>query len=309
MISTEQNGVALRLSGVTKIYGSHTAVNDLSLEVPSGSIYGFIGPNGSGKTTTLRMILRIVLPDRGTVEVLGVRDTRSANDSIGYLPEERGLYRKMTVSRVLAYHAALKGMESRSARESVAFWLHRMGLEKWADHKVEALSKGMAQKIQFIAAVVAKPKLLILDEPFSGLDPVNLDVLREAILEMGRNGATILFSTHDMEMAEKMCDFIFMIHKGCKVLDGTLSTIQSQHGADLVRLKIEGGAAALQGLEGIQIVRDHGQLQELRCSTDPQELLRRLSARGKVQLFEVAKPSLHDIFVNIAAPDKGGTDA
>lgn len=309
MISTGQNGVALRLSGVTKIYGDHTAVNDLSLEVPAGSIYGFIGPNGSGKTTTLRMILRIVLPDRGTVEVLGERDTRSANDRIGYLPEERGLYRKMTVGRVLAYHAALKGMEGGAARESVGFWLGRMGLEKWAGHKVEALSKGMAQKIQFIAAVVAKPQLLILDEPFSGLDPVNLDVLREAILEMSRNGATILFSTHDMEMAEKMCDFIFMIHKGRKVLDGTLATIQSHHGADLVKLKVEGGVAALQGLEGVQVVRDHGQMQELRCSTDPQELLRLLSARARVQLFEVAKPSLHDIFVNIAAPEKGGPDA
>lgn len=309
MISNQPNGVALRLKGVTKTYGAHTAVNDLSLEVPAGSTYGFIGPNGSGKTTTLRMILRIVLPDRGEVEVLGVRDTRSANDRIGYLPEERGLYRKMTVRRVLAYHAALKGMTRAAACESIGHWLARMGLEKWADHKVEALSKGMAQKIQFIAAVVAKPKLLILDEPFSGLDPVNLDVLREAILEMSRHGTTILFSTHDMEMAEKMCDFIFMIHKGRKVLDGTLATIQSQHGADRVRLKIEGGAAALLGLAGIEIVRDHGQVQELRCQSDPQELLRQLSSRGRVSLFEIGKPSLHDIFVNIAAPVKGEADA
>jgi ABC-2 type transport system ATP-binding protein len=280
-------------------------VSDLSLAVPAGSVYGFIGPNGSGKTTTLRMILHIFHPDRGEIEVLGERSTRAANDRIGYLPEERGLYKKMTVRRVLAYYAALKGMNGRDTYEAMGYWLAKMGLEQWANHKVEALSKGMAQKIQFISAVIAKPQLLILDEPFTGLDPVNLEVLRSAILEQRRQGATVIFSTHDMTMAEQMCDFVFMIYQGRKVLDGTLAAIQSGYGADTVRLRVEGGAGALRGMEGVQLVRDLNQWQEVRCAGDPQELLKALAARTRVHLFEVARPSLHDIFIRIAAPAPG----
>ncbi len=300
---TGGRALAVRLTNVTKTFGSHTAVDSLSLEVPAGSVYGFIGPNGSGKTTTIRMILHIFHPDGGEIEVLGERSTRAANDRIGYLPEERGLYKKMTVCRVLAYYAALKGMNSRDTREAIGHWLAKMGLEKWADKKVEALSKGMAQKIQFISAVIARPKLLILDEPFSGLDPVNLEVLRAAILEQRQQGATVIFSTHDMAMAEQMCDFIFMIYKGRKVLDGTLASIQASYGADTVRLRVDGGAESLRGLDGAQLVRDLGQMQEVRCTSDPQELLKALTARTRVQLFEIAKPSLHDIFIRIAAPD------
>ena len=294
--------LAVRLTNVTKTFGSHTAVDNLSLEVPAGSVYGFIGPNGSGKTTTIRMILHIFHPDRGEVEVLGERGTRAANDRIGYLPEERGLYKKMTVRRVLAYYAALKGMAGRDSREAIGHWLAKMGLEAWANKKVETLSKGMAQKIQFVSAVIARPRLLILDEPFTGLDPVNLDVLRAAILEQRQQGATVIFSTHDMAMAEQMCDAIFMIYKGRKVLDGTLASIQSSYGEDTVRLRVEGGAEALRGLDGVQVVRDLGQSQEVRASGDPQDLLRALAARTRVHLFEVAKPSLHDIFIRIAAP-------
>ncbi len=299
---TSNRSLAVRLTNVTKTFGQHTAVDDLSLAVPAGSVYGFIGPNGSGKTTTLRMILHIFHPDRGEIEVLGERSTRAANDRIGYLPEERGLYKKMTVRRVLAYYAALKGMNSRDTREAIGHWLARMNLEKWANHKVEALSKGMAQKIQFISAVIAKPQLLILDEPFSGLDPVNLEVLRAAILEQREQGTTVIFSTHDMAMAEQLCDFVFMIYKGRKVLDGTLAAIQSSYGADTVRLRVEGGGEALRGVDGVQFVRDLGQCQEVRCAGDPQDLLKALAARTRVHLFEVAQPSLHDIFIRIAAP-------
>ena len=308
MSSASNTGVrslAVKLANVTKTFGRHTAVNDLSLAVPVGSVYGFIGPNGSGKTTTLRMILHIFHPDHGEIEVLGERSTRAANDRIGYLPEERGLYKKMTVRRVLAYYAALKGMNSRDAREAIGHWLAKLGLEQWANHKVEALSKGMAQKIQFISAVIANPQLLILDEPFTGLDPVNLEVLRSAILEQRRQGATVIFSTHDMTMAEQMCDFVFMIYKGRKVLDGTLAAIQSSYGADTVRLRVEGGAEALRGMEGVQIVRDLNQCQEVRCAGDPQDLLKTLAARTRVHLFEAARPSLHDIFIRIAAPAPG----
>lgn len=293
---------AVRLTNVTKTFGTRTAVRDLTLTVPTGCTYGFIGPNGSGKTTTIRTILHIFHPDSGEVEVLGERSTRAANDRIGYLPEERGLYKKMTVRRVLAYYAALKGMKRADAAREIDKWLAKMGLSEWADKKVEALSKGMAQKIQFIAAVVARPELLILDEPFSGLDPVNLEVIRAAILELRAAGTTVIFSTHDMAMAETMCDFIFMIYRGNKVLDGTLADIQRSYGEDTIRVGCAGGAELLRSLPGVELVRDLGQSQELR-HPDPQALLRDLASRTTVRHFEVTKPSLHDIFIRIAKPD------
>ncbi|HZT82977.1 MAG TPA: ATP-binding cassette domain-containing protein [Gemmataceae bacterium] len=215
---------AVELEHVTKTFGPHAAVADLSLAVPAGCICGFIGPNGSGKTTILRMIMRILHPDRGTVRVLGEERREAASDRVGYLPEERGLYKQMKVRDVLRFYADLKGC--RDSRAAVDAWLERFGLTDWAGKKVEALSKGMAQKVQFIAAVVAKPELVLLDEPFSGLDPVNADVLRDAVLDLRRRGTTVIFSTHDMAMAEKMCDFVLMICQGRKVLDGTLASIR-----------------------------------------------------------------------------------
>ncbi|MCF7765970.1 MAG: ATP-binding cassette domain-containing protein [Verrucomicrobia bacterium] len=296
---------AVRLTHVTKTFGAHTAVEDLSLEVPTGSVYGFIGPNGSGKTTTIRMILHIFHPDSGSVEVLGTATSRAANDRIGYLPEERGLYKKMTVKRVLTYYAGLKGMNTADARGLIDTWLERMNLGEWANRKVEVLSKGMAQKIQFISAVLARPELLILDEPFSGLDPVNLEVIHEAIVELRQRGTTIIFSTHDMATAEKMCDSIFMIYKGRKVLDGTLDSIQSRYGEDTIRLRLNGSVDPLKGLEGVTLVRDQGRYQEVRYAGDPQDLLRALVAKTEVRLFEVTRPSLHDIFIRIARPETG----
>jgi len=294
---------AVTLEGVSKRFGAVHAVDALSLEVPRGSIYGFIGPNGSGKTTTLRMILHILLADAGRIEVLGETGTRAANDRIGYLPEERGLYRKMTVQRVLTYYAGLKGVRARDARKESARWLERLNLGDWANKKVETLSKGMSQKVQFIATIVARPELVILDEPFSGLDPVNLEVLREVILELRDNGATVIFSTHDMSKAEELCDFIFMIFKGRKVLDGTLDSIQAQYGADTLRVRVEGGHKLLEGLDGVGSVRDFGRYQELRFAGDPQELLRTLVAKTRVERFELTRPSLHDIFQRIAGPE------
>ncbi|MHC4938659.1 MAG: ABC transporter ATP-binding protein [Planctomycetota bacterium] len=288
---------------MTKQFGAVRAVDELSLEVPRGSIYGFIGPNGSGKTTTLRMILHILLADAGRIEVLGASGTRAANDRIGYLPEERGLYRKMTVQRVLTYYAGLKGMRARDARQQAASWLERLDLSDWANKKVESLSKGMSQKVQFIATIVARPELVILDEPFSGLDPVNLEVLREVILELRDNGATVIFSTHDMAKAEELCDFIFMIFKGRKVLDGTLDAIQREYGADSLRVRVDGGRELLSAIDGVESVRDLGQYQELRFDGDPQELLRQLVRRTRVERFELARPSLHDIFLRIAGPE------
>jgi ABC-2 type transport system ATP-binding protein len=293
---------AIRLTDVTKRFGAVAAVDHLTLSVPDGSIYGFIGPNGSGKTTTLRMIMHILLPDEGQIEVLGTTDTAAARDRVSYLPEERGLYKKMSVRRLLRYYGQLKGRTIAELDPAIDEWMTRMGMQGWGEKKIEALSKGMSQKVQFVASVISKPALLILDEPFSGLDPVNAESLKDAVLEMRRRGTTVVFSTHDMATAEKMCDRIFMIFKGKKVLDGTLDEIQSQYGFDTVRVRTAAGAAACQGLACVQSVNDYGQLQEVRVSGNPQQFLQQLASRTDVHHFEVTRPSLHDIFVRIARP-------
>jgi ABC-2 type transport system ATP-binding protein len=297
---------AVRLTDVTKTFGAHTAVRDLSLSVPRGALYGFIGPNGSGKTTTIRMILHILAPDRGRVEVLGEQGIRAANDRIGYLPEERGLYKKMTVRRLLTYYASLKGMGVREARAEMDRWLERLELTDWREAKIEALSKGMSQKIQFIATVISRPELIILDEPFSGLDPVNLEVVRRAILDLAADGATVIFSTHDMTVAEQICDHVFMIFRGDKVLDGTLEEVKARYGQDTIRVRTDDGPAVLRELPvgiGVEQVLDLGQYQELRLNGDPQELLRALAGRTRVRHFEETRPTLHDIFIRIAGPE------
>ena len=302
MIRPHMNVV--EIEKVTKTFGNHVAVNSVSLAVPQGSIYGFIGPNGSGKTTTLRMIMRIYHPDpgAGAIRVLGETGFTAASDRVGYLPEERGLYKKMKVSEVLRFYAQLKG--HRNPNPLIRTWLERMNLSEYSDKKVETLSKGMSQKVQFISAVLTEPQLVILDEPFSGLDPVNADVLREAVLDLRRKGTTVIFSTHDMAVAEKMCDFIFMIYKGNKVLDGTLDSIQDRYGQDTVRIRVEGDNFDARTIPGVERVNDFGRLQEVRMApnTNPQTLLSELMRRGRVVHFELTRPSLHDIFVRIARP-------
>jgi ABC-2 type transport system ATP-binding protein len=298
------DGPAIALAGVTKAYDTVVAVDDLTLTVPRGSIYGFIGPNGSGKTTTLRMIMNILLPDRGTIEVLGERSTSAARDRVSYLPEERGLYKKMTVRRLLRYYGRLKDAAPRALDAAIDRWLDRLGLASWGEQRVEALSKGMAQKVQFIAAAVSSPELLILDEPFTGLDPVNADALKDAVLDLRKQGTTIVFSTHDMGVAEKLCDRIFMIFKGRKVLDGTLEEIQSAYGHDTVAVRTAGGAAVLEGMPEVEAVNDYGNSQDVRLRGAPQAFLARLVAATEVYRFEVVRPSLHDIFVRIARPEE-----
>jgi ABC-2 type transport system ATP-binding protein len=293
---------AVELTGVTKTFGAVTAVDDLDLTVPAESVFGFIGPNGSGKTTTIRMIVNIFYPDRGTVSVFGEPMSGTRTGLIGYLPEERGLYRKMNVRALLEFFGELRG--GRKVGREVRYWLERLDLAHCADRRVDTLSKGMSQRVQFIAAVVPEPKLLILDEPFTGLDPVSADALRAAILDLRRNGATIILSTHDMSVAETLCDQIFMIFRGRKVLDGTLAEIQEQYSDDTIHVSVEGGVAAIGDLPGVERVHDLGQVQELRMrrGSDPQEVLRALMSRARVSSFAVTRPSLHDIFVRIAGP-------
>jgi ABC-2 type transport system ATP-binding protein len=293
---------AVQISHVTKTFGSVTAVDGLSLTVPQGSIYGFIGPNGSGKTTTMRMIVNIFYPDRGEIRLFGDGRPETSTDFIGYLPEERGLYQRMTVQALLEFYGELRS--GHGVKAEVANWLERLGLASRTSDKVETLSKGMTQKVQFIATVIPEPKLLILDEPFSGLDPVSAEAIRSAILDLRRRGVTIILSTHDMHLAESLCDYILMIFRGRKVLDGTLTSIQDQYGEDTIRVTADGGVAAVESLPGVEQIRDLGQVQELRLTrgADPQEALRALVAKARVTSFSLTKPSLYDIFMRIAGP-------
>jgi ABC-2 type transport system ATP-binding protein len=291
---------SVELEDVTKTFGAVIAVDQLSLNVPRGCVYGFIGPNGSGKTTTLRMIMNIFYPDRGLIRVFGEQLHGACTDRIGYMPEERGLYKNMKVKELLQFYGSLKN--GTDLDREVNNWLERFNLHDWANKKVETLSKGMSQKVQFISTVVSRPELVILDEPFTGLDPVNADILKDAVLDLQKQGTTIIFSTHDM--AENMCDFIFMIFKGKMVLDGTLVSIQDKYGNDTLRIKSDNGADVFSELRGVEKVNNFGHMQELRLkkNCDPQKLLAEILLKTQIQKFEIARPSLHDIFVRIARP-------
>lgn len=296
------NSLAVELHGVSKKFGNHQAVYPMDLAVPTGSIYGFIGPNGSGKTTTMRMILRIYKPDTGSVSVLGNDHGECADDRVGYLPEERGLYRRMTVKRVLRYFAKIKGMRRPDA--SIERWLKELGADNWHKKRIDQLSKGMAQKIQFISAVVANPQLVILDEPFTGLDPVNMEVLRDAVLRLRDSGTTVIFSTHDMGIAEQMCDRVCMIFQGKKVLDDSLEQIALTYGEPRLRVRLSNRESIPVALPGVLEQVDRGRSKDLVLSKDTsrREILQTLMSAGDVEHFEMVKPSLHDIFVSIAKP-------
>jgi ABC-2 type transport system ATP-binding protein len=300
---------AVEVENVTKMFRDVTAVDRLSLAVNEGSVHGFIGPNGSGKTTTMRMIANILHPDSGSIRVFGEERRSTRSTVIAYLPEERGVYRKMRVRALLEFHGELRG--GRNVTAEVDRWLERLDLARCAEQKVETLSKGMSQKVQFIATVVPEPKLLILDEPFSGLDPVSTEVIRSAVLDMRRRGCTVILSTHDMGMAQTLCDSILMIFRGKKVLDGTLESIQSNYPSDTIRVELENGITAANNLPGIDRLKDLGNVQELHMTggCDPQQVLHTLAARTRIISFAIIKPSLHDIFVRIAGPQQEAREA
>ena len=301
--------LAVDIRSVVKRFSGHTAVRSVSLQVPRGSVYGLLGPNGAGKTTTIRMVLNIIEPDEGSIQVFGLPNTtKGLTDRIGYLPEERGLYKKMQVRRLLRFLAELKGVPARVADERITEWMERLGLrtpdKDWGLAKVDDLSRGMQQKVQFIGTLLHDPELVVLDEPFSGLDPINAQALKDTVVELRRSGKTVIFSTHLMDNAERLCDAVCIISRGEKVLDGRLSEVKEEYGSRHVALALESGDGVSEILADPRLVRrvDEGNRFfeiELAEGSDPQELLRRVVASGaRVQRFELVQPSLHQIFLD-----------
>jgi len=301
---------AIELSAVTKTFAGLTAVDKLDLQIPRGALYGFIGPNGAGKTTTIRMIMSILLPDAGNVRVLGLPSALEAKDRIGYLPEERGLYRKMKVAPYLMFIAKLKGVSERGLKERVYAAIERIGLKGVENKRCEELSKGMSQKIQILAAIIHEPALLILDEPFSGLDPVSTRLLKDLILAEHRRGATVLFSTHVMPQAEEICDHVVMIHRGHKVLDDPVRTILRPHDSRALTFEpldgqIDLGALhALPEVERCIAVNGHYEI-GLRDGVSASAAMRSVLGVVPAARIELKRRSLEDVFVSIAGPDRG----
>src|ERR1044072_9315132 len=294
------NETTVKLDGVTKSFGEFTAVRDLSIDVRAGRGFGLLGPNGAGKTTTIRMIVNITAPDSGTILLFGRHIDRKLQARIGYLPEERGLYKKMRVADQLRFFAEIKNMRGKEVESKIDEWLARVKLPEGKKKRSLELAKGMQQKIQFITAVLHDPDLLILDEPFSGLDPVNLELLKEIVLDLKRAGKTIIFSTHQMEVAEKICDDICLLNRSQKVLDGSLREIKSSFGRNAIAVRCEGGDGVLDDPALVSKVVRHADEAEalLAPEADAQVLLRRLIDSGAViGKFEMMEPSLNDIFI------------
>jgi ABC-2 type transport system ATP-binding protein len=291
---------ALVAQNVSKRFDSVVAVDDLSLSIREGAVFGLLGPNGAGKTTSLRMAMHVLAPDQGTIQVLGQPASDRTQDLIGYLPEERGLYVRMKVREVLVFLAALKGLREAEASKRALEWLERLDLASWAEKKVNDLSKGMQQKVQFIAAVIHRPPLLILDEPFTGLDPINATQIKNIMLELREQGATIILSTHRMEQVEMMCDAICLIHHGRSVLAGDLRAIKQSYGKNTLRIEYSGDDKFLSQSNLVEMVNHYGAMAEarLRPGADPQEILRAAVERGvRLTHFELVEPPLHDIFI------------
>ncbi len=296
---------ALVLTDVTKSFGPFLAVDRLSVRIPAGQILGFLGPNGAGKTTTIRMVMSINYPDSGSIEIIGHPRALDVKDRIGYLPEERGLYRKMTVDQTLRYFGQLKGLHGTALSQRIGELLASVGLEKWRKKSVESLSKGMQQKIQFISTVLHDPDLIILDEPFSGLDPLNRDMLENLIVDLRRRGRTVIFSTHQMEQAERLCDRILLIHRGRKLIDGTVDDIRSQFPSRRLAFAGEGDFSWLRTLPGVtdaHITVGAADV-ELADGVDTQPIVRTASERCRLTRFEVIRPSLQEIFVKLVGGD------
>lgn len=304
-----ENGIpAVVAAGVVKDFGKFRAVSDLNLEIPQGSLYGLLGPNGSGKTTTIRMIMGILRPDRGRISLLGGEPAGSVRNRVGYLPEERGLYRKMKVLEQLIFIGRLRGLDGKVATGRAKEWLDRLGLGDRSDRAVDDLSKGMQQKIQFIATVLHEPDFLILDEPFSGLDPINQDLLEQIVREQHARGVTILFSTHLMDQAERLCERVCLISHSKKILDGNLREIRMRESGGIVEVTFEGSDSWLPESNLLHVERiDSGVRVQLREGEDPHHLLERAVAAGaKIRRFQLMEPRLHEIFVRHVTEERAG---
>jgi ABC-2 type transport system ATP-binding protein len=295
---------ALLLDRVTKRFGAKTAVNQVSMRIPRGSVYGFLGKNGAGKTTTIRMIMSIFYPDEGSITILGEPNAESLKERLGYLPEEKGLYKKMRVGEILAFFGKLKGMPAATANERARELLTRYGLGENIESRCEELSKGMGQKVQILGTIIHNPELVILDEPFSGLDPVNIELMRHVILDMKKEGRTVIFSTHIMAQAESLCDYVLIIDKGQKIVDGTLAQVKGGS-TPTVQLDYDGDGAVLQSLPGVSRVNDSGKQVELTLApgADAQQILAHLVGKIVVRRFDIREPSLHEIFVRAVGGD------
>ena len=289
---------ALVLDGVTKRFGTNVAVDSMSMRIPTGSIYGFLGPNGSGKTTTIRMVMSILYPDEGTIRILGQPNAESVKDRLGYLPEEKGLYKKMQTEEILAYFGRLKGMDGRDAKKKAKDLLVQYGLGDRLDAKCESMSKGMGQKVQLLGTIIHDPELVILDEPFSGLDPVNMELMRDVILSMKKEGRTVIFSTHVMAQAEQICDSILLVNKGKKIIDGTIEEVKKTAGGGVL-VDYSGDGSVLRGLPGVRRVNDSGNQAELLLEddADPQAILPALVGKLTIRRFDIREASLHEVFV------------
>jgi ABC-2 type transport system ATP-binding protein len=300
MPETLDSDVSLKVSNITKRFGDFTAVEDLSFDVRAGRVFGFLGPNGAGKTTTIRMIVGITAPDEGSISLFGEPISRAVQNRIGYLPEERGLYKKMKVVDQLKYFAELKGVSRVAADKKIDFWLERMGLSEWKKAKTTDLSKGMQQKIQFISTVLHDPDLLILDEPFSGLDPVNVEFMIDVLSEFRAEHKTVIFSTHLMETAERLCHDIILINKSRKVMGGSLREVKESYGTNLIAFRGSNADKVLADKSLVERVVSHADEQELHLAVgvDPQQVLKALlDAGAAVTKFEITEPSLNDIFI------------
>jgi len=296
----------LEVKNISKSYGSFRAVDDISFIVEPGRMYGVLGPNGAGKTTTIRMIMNILVPDSGEVSLFGQNMNETLKDRIGYLPEERGLYVRMKVIDMLVFLGKLHSMSQKEALSASDHWLAKLDLSEWREKKVEELSKGMQQKIQFIGTIMHNPDIVILDEPFSGLDPINTQVIKDIMMDLRQENKCIMFSTHQLESAEKLCDDILLINKGQKVLDGDLNDVKKQYSRDAIQIEYDGDGDFLKSQELIEKADDYGNYVEviLKKDADPNQLLKILLEKLKIQRFECTTSSLKDIFIETVGRDQ-----
>lgn len=297
--------VIINVENVTKAFGKNTAVNDVSFQVEKGRIFGLLGPNGAGKTTTIRMINNILAPDNGNITINGIEASPLTQKMIGYMPEERGLYKKMKVGEQLLYLTQLKGVDNKTAKKSIDFWLDRFEASDWKKKEVGELSKGMSQKIQFIATIAHNPDIYIFDEPFSGLDPINSETLKEVIIGLKNEGKTILFSTHRMEQVEQMCDDICLFNNGKAVLQGNLRKLKASFGENTINLEFEGDGSFLDTLEDVRINNRSTNFAEIRVlnGQSMQEILKLAMDHAEIHKFERVEPSLNEIFISTVGED------